>query len=75
MEKEATIIAKNVHGSQHSYEKIYCGQAEQYKGQSGTHQNNKIRWLASKLRSFIKLKLNYSGRYFICMISFITKQA
>ena len=50
MEKETTIVAKNVHGSQHSYETLYCGQTKQHKGQSGTHQNNKISWLASKLR-------------------------
>ena len=55
MEKETTIVAKNVHGSQHSNETLHCGQTKQHKGQSGTHKDNKIRWLASKLRSFIKL--------------------
>ena len=57
MEKETTIVAKNVHGSQYSYETLHSRQAERNKGQSGTHQNNKIRWLASKLRSFIKLPI------------------
>ena len=65
MEKETTIVAKNVHGSQHSYETLYCGQTKQHKGQSGTHQNNKISWLASKLRSFIKSPIQIEAKVVI----------